>query len=201
MKHFIHSILALTLVALTAWSAEIIPLSEQTAALYGYNVKAVVDYTDLTSNATDGGTFQIWPASGTNSAGLQVLACAANVTSGFRTTDGTSVKVSLGVTGTTNGFMNLLTVSTNGSTNAIGRTVATPFLVSGFYGGSGATMTNAPSLLPGVIPTNNAPITSYWIAAGGSSPLLSELTAGRVEFYLRVNDLKKLQKTTTGLTP
>lgn len=195
------SIVTGTLVTMTAWAIDIQPLPNDTKASYGYNYKAVVDFTDLTNNAAAAGQVQVFPASGTNTAGLQITAAAANVTSGFRTSDGTAVKFSLGIAGATNAFLDLVTVSTNGSTNAIGRTVTTPFVVGGFYGGSGATMTNAPALLPGVILTNGAPIKCWFIASGGSTPLLSELTAGRVEVYFRVADLLRLQSTTTGLEP
>lgn len=159
---------------------KVYPLPPETVEQTGFNFKAVVDYADLTAAAGAAdttATIQILPevATATNPAGLAVWRCAMNLITAFDASDTAinSLLLEVGDGGDTDRFLDPTEIAVDG----------TEIL---FKASKVTTFPHAYTAADG--------IDAKFTVAGGVTPLIDELTSGKVEIYLFVSDLNALEK-------
>lgn len=161
---------------------KLIHLPAHTTATTGFTHKVIVNYTDLTGHSTAGTTsviLQIFPdtAAKTFAAGLCVLNCALNLTVPFVTAGGDGDATGLVVTVGDGGVVNRLMTSTE-------------LLLAGteiLFKAMGAV--TAPYAY-----AEADTLDAVFTISGGTTPLISDCTAGQVEIYLAMCDLNDLEK-------
>lgn len=160
---------------------KLIPLPAHTSAKCGFTHKVIVDYTDLTGHATAGTTsviLQIFPdvATKTFPAGLAVLNCAMNLTTAFVAAGGDGDATNLALTVGDGGDVDRLLTSTEVLAAATEVLFKAMGAVTAPYAYVEADTLDA-----------------VFTISGGTTPLISDMTAGEVEIYLQLVDLNELE--------
>lgn len=160
---------------------EVIRFSEQEERAYGFTHKVILDHTDLTAAAGAAdttATIQIFPglSTATVPAGTVVARAGFNLITAFDASDAAinSLLLEVGDGNDTDRFIPQKELAVDG----------TEVL---FWVTSHATTT-----LPFAYTASDG-IDAKFTVAGGASPLIDELNAGKVEIYLHISDLNKLE--------
>lgn len=162
---------------------KLIPLPSETRINTGFTHKVIIDYTDLTAAAGASDTTVTLPIipqdvstaqTETNPIGLAVQRCAMNLITTFDASDAAlnSVLVEVGDGGDTDRFLDQTELSADGTYITFKHSKVTTF--------------------PHAYTAADT-IDAKFTVAGGASPLVDELTSGKVEVYLAIVDLNALE--------
>jgi len=157
---------------------KIIPLPFETIVETGFNYKVILDYTDISGTAATTCVVPILPEDGatkTFPAGTAILRCATNLVTAFDFSDAgiTSCTLEIGFTG---GDVDQILVSQELAVDG------TEILFK---------VSNATTQPLAVTAADT--LDALFTVANGGSPLCSEATSGKVEVYLFVVDLNRLE--------